>query len=421
MKSAVVIKRRQIIDRNFLKYLYPLFFTLFADSILTYAFPVIVNDELNSPLSLGLIMAASSVVGIIMDLLIPKLFTKSTWRDFLFISILLSILYPIFIHLGTQSSPTIFFLLGSIIWGIYFEFMSFSEQGYIVEEEPKSDFTSDWSIIYVLWQIGSLISPILGAFLLANSILHFSATVIAIQLIALLIYYFVLIKYRNETKRKNVRSHVNTSLKLFKEFSILRVLSSKVFPVFLVGVCGGMILATFWTIGGIYGEELAGSQEKGWVVLFVFNMAVLIGSTLLIYFPIKKKKKKISQVALFLSSLLMIPIFLLDDLWVILLFVGLLSFASSIVIPLNDAVFSDLAQRSKDYEMYIMSLSRITISLSYVIGPLFVGILGEYFIYSEVLSIIGVVILIVSLLATLITPVSIRLPIKKLQEIIKAL
>ncbi len=418
MRSGLIIKRREIIDKNFLKYLYPLFFILFADSVLTYAFPIIVLEELESSTTLGLIMAASSVIGIVMDLVIPKLFARSTWREFLMISIVLSILYPVFIYLGTLSAPILFLLLGSVVWGIYFEFLSFSEQGYIVDEEPKSDFTGDWSVIYVLWQGGSLLSPIIGAFLLSMSILHFSSAVVSIQSIALVISYLALVKYGSKKKkRKIIRSHFRASLKFINEVTVFRLLSSKVFSVFLVSILGGIIHASFWTIGGIYGEELLGGSNRGWIVLFIFNMSILLGTTFLIYFPIDKHKMKIAQVSLLISTIFMIPVFLVRDINLILILIAVLSLFSSFVIPLTNSIFSDLANRSNDYEIYIMSISRIAISLAYVIGPLFVGIIGDFFNYGEVISITGAILFLLTIFTIIINPKAIRLPRKKLDKI----
>ncbi|MCA9386678.1 hypothetical protein KC669_01445 [Candidatus Dojkabacteria bacterium] len=421
MRSQILFRKDKSSHRHFVKFLYPLFAILLADSILAYSFPIIVNNEVQSSIMLGIIMAVSSVIGIGMDLIIPKFFQKFTWKEFMILGIIVSIGYPIVIHIGTYSLSILMFMLGSVIWGIYFEFLAFAEQSFLVEEEKRADYTKDWGIIYAIWQFTALLSPILAAFLLAQSILYFSVSIVAIQICALLICYFLILRIRQEAieeRNKKIRSHARTAIKFLTEISLFELLGSKILPVFLVGFFNTSLIALFWTIGGIYGEELTGSTENGWIILFLFNLGILLGTAFIIYRPINNNKMKSSQLFLMISALLLIPISFFQNKELIVLFIGLMSISISVVGPLNDSEFSDLAERNHDSEIYIMSLSRMMNSLAYVVAPLLAGILAEYVSYENVFSLFGVLIFLMTLFIYFRSPNKIRLPEKRINEII---
>ncbi|MCA9381512.1 MFS transporter, partial [Candidatus Dojkabacteria bacterium] len=400
-----------------------LFAILLADSILGYSFPIIVNDQLQSPIMLGIIMAVSSVIGIGMDLIIPQFFRKTTWKEFLVLGIIVSIGYPIVIHIGTFSLSVLMFMLGSIIWGIYFEFLSFAEQSFIVEEERRTDYTKDWSVIYAIWQFTALLSPIIAAFLLSQSIIYFSTSIIAIQFCALLICYFLILQIRKEAleeRNHKIRSHTRTAIKFLKELTVFEFLGSRILSIFLIGFFNTSIIALFWTIGGIYGEQITQSTEFGWIVLFLFNLGILLGTGYLVYRPVQRNRMKLAQLLLMLSALLLIPISFIQSKELIVATIALMSISISMVGPLNDSEFSDVAERNEESEIYIMSLSRMMNSLSYVIAPLVAGILGEYVSYEKVFSIFGAIIFILTLYIYLRTPDKIRLPQKQINELIKS-
>lgn len=419
MKSLLVIKRRELVDKDFFRFLLPLFFILLADSLLSYAFPVIINEKIGSSFALGIIMAASSVVGVGMDLLIPRYLNNRGWKTYLFVAIAISFLYPIFILIGDVFMPVLFFLFGSIVWGIYFEFISFAEQGYIIDEEPVKDVSTDWGIVYVLWQIGSLISPIIGAVLISISVLYFSLTVVFIQTIALLLFYLAIVKYKNDTnKKRKLKSHTHISIKLMKEISLLKLLTSKLFLVLLTSISANMIIALFWTVGGVMGEQLTGHESTSWIALFVFNLAILAGTVFLIINPINKNKEEITF-ALILSSSLLMSIFLFtNDINILFGLIFGLSISAAISVPLNESIFSDIAKRDDELELFITSLSRIGISFAYVMGPISAGVLGEFMSYKDVVGVFGVVTLI-PLTYIYFHRKKIRLPKKQLREFLK--
>ena len=186
------LKNPAVINR-FLKipvvpgFLIALFMFRLADGVLGYIFPIVVEQELNSNLYMGLIMALSSITGLVCDFTFPTLISSKNWKQLLVVSILLALLFPLTTYLGQIFGLVIFFLLATIIWGIYFEFNIFSVQDYIIYQDKKRNFSKDWGLIGILVGMVEVVAPIIGASLLVISGPIYFAVVSIIFLIALYI------------------------------------------------------------------------------------------------------------------------------------------------------------------------------------------------------------------------------------------
>ena len=120
-----------ISHRNFVRLLlfsFPLFFILLADNVMSYVFPIVVQTSLHSNTWLGIVMALSSVCGIFCDFLFPQLLVGRSWRFQLFAGIVFAFLFPVTLQLGAFFTSVYLFILATLIWGVYYEFLQFSQQ-----------------------------------------------------------------------------------------------------------------------------------------------------------------------------------------------------------------------------------------------------------------------------------------------------
>jgi MFS family permease len=99
-----------------------------------------------------------------------------------------------------------------------------------------------------------------------------------------------------------------------------------------------------------------------------------------------------------------------------LILISLGSFFLALAIPEIMAVSEDYVNRLGKYSNDMVGLERSAVSSGYIIGPIFAGgvasILGNHLTF----SVIGVVIILVSLLALILTPEKIFLPQKELSQ-----
>lgn len=79
------------------------------------------------------------------------------------------------------------------------------------------------------------------------------------------------------------------------------------------------------------------------------------------------------------------------------------------IFPLNEAIWSDLEDRGEDLKPFLISMSRITMSIPFIISPLITGILADWIGYDRTFGIVGVCVGIVGILLFLFGPRKLRL------------
>lgn len=409
--------RKIKLKKNFLNplsyYTLPLFLIFFTDSIMAYTFPVIVEKSLNSNTQLGIIMALSSVVGFIWDWIVPQIFPNKKWRLMLIMAIGISIIFPILTGLGTQNYSFLLFTLASMIWGIYFELIAFSEQSFIVNEDSKENFSRDWGLFSNIWNITAFIGPIFGALLLSRSSLEFTITMVIIGLISLIFAILFLPKTDAPTIHK-LRSKVDLSINFIREFKIIGILSERIYPIIIFNILVNYIIANIWTIGGLLGEEMSSERFPEWIILSLFSVALTLGGSLIVIFRVNRHKKRIAQITMIVGTLFLSMIYLTTNHFVIYLLIFIAGLSISLATPLNEAVFADLSNRNKNIELFLSGISRMTMSFAFIIGPLIIGFMSDKFGYKEALAINSIAVCILTIILTLITPRKLKLPQKAL-------
>lgn len=392
---------------------FPLFFILLADSIMSYLFPIVVESSMGSNTWMGIILALSSVCGILCDFIFPQLLRGKSWKFQLGAGILIAILFPIFLNLGAVWSSVYFFIAATLIWGIYFELLQFSQQSFVVSEQKKNEFSRDWGVLFLIWQMSAITGPLIASFLLTKTKLISTLTINSIQFVSLGLLFFIMIRLPHKTIKH--QSRIQQSLQMIKEISIWNLLTHRIWPVMLSSILITFVMASFWTIGGLYGLSLFGDSGHDWFILVIFGIPMVLGSVLLSKLKIQTKKKKYVHIALFLAGISLASLFVTGgSLLLVLLAIFSCGFFLSIAAPLNEAVYSDLLERGGKSRMHLLGIAKSNFSLAYILAPLTTGWMADKLGYSTTFGFVGLVVLIISILLFLSTPRKLKLPQKKL-------
>lgn len=390
----------------------PLFFIFLADSILSYIFPIVVEQKLNSNLLMGIVMSASSVVGVICDLSFSQLLKERTWKFQLISGILISLLFPMLLQISDYVAAFALFLLASLLWGIYYELLSFAQQEFIVTEEKTKSYSRDWGIVFSTILLTGVIGPIIGSLMLQQ--MNFIRTVIVITLQAMaLMFTFVLIFFTPyHHKIKKTESKIKIAFNLFRELGYWQILSRAILPVLIMGIMTEVIEATFWTIGGLFGREVMGNTGLDWVVFTAFSVPLIIGSIILAKLNVHHHKKLFSQLALLVCGVLMTAIYLSrSSTSLLLVVVAVSSIFFAFASPLNEAVYSDLIDRvGADKQLHLLGLAKANSSVAYIITPIIVGFLADRTGYHSTFALVGVFAIVISVVLLVISPRKIHLP-----------
>lgn len=108
-----------------------LFFVLLSDAVLSDWVPGYLQGVLGSPLLMGLMMALSSVVGFVMDLVFPQLLRSSGVRKLAGGALLGALIFLLSMLYSTWWSYLLIIAMGMAAWGIYYELDSFMTQQFV--------------------------------------------------------------------------------------------------------------------------------------------------------------------------------------------------------------------------------------------------------------------------------------------------
>ncbi|MBI5151256.1 MAG: hypothetical protein HZA34_01650 [Candidatus Pacebacteria bacterium] len=394
----------------------PMFFAFLADGSSSYIFPIVTENVLGSNFALGLVMASSSVAGILCDVLFPSLLQKVSWQMQVILGIVLSAFFPLLIALGLHFHQGIFFLIASIVWGVYYELLSFAEQNFTIVEEEKKSFAKVWGVLFAVMQGTGIVGPILGSIFLDLSLFQMTSMVLGFSILAFLFSLPLLIGIKNAHVPQR-ESGIRRSMKFITELRYWKIFVPHIMPAIIMGIWLESIEATFWTLGGLFGQSVMG-EGFDWLPTVLYSAPLLLGSLLLTKLPIVEHKKRISQIGLLCAGIALLPLA-----WTThsLLLTGILIFVSALALsfsgPLNEAVYSDLLLRSDNYKQDLLGLEKANSSLAYIFMPILIGIISDVVGYSNVFSLLGGVTVILSCILLVITPKKLKIPHNELAEV----
>ncbi len=379
---------------------------------MAYAFPVFVDSTLKSTTVMGIIMATSSLAGITCDLVFPRILKRQTWKKHLLATILVAGSFPLLSLLGIQTSLALFFIAASVIWGIYYELLFFSQQHFVVSKIPKPEYSKTWSTIAIISSFSLIGGPILAAQLVEKPHILF-LVVGGFQVVALLIAFLI-------GNTKPAENSTATHISFLGELRTWWKLAPQLFPVIIVGVLTKSVDAAFWTIGSLFGEHFFSQVTHlgpitldhtfTWLPLIMYQIPSVLGSFLLVKLGVTVHKKYISEMMLMLAGVSLVPFFFLGHSLLIMLLIFVAGFGIALATPLNQAVYSDLIKRAHGYGEDVVGLAQANASLAYIVTPFLVGFSVEKIGYTLTFSILGTVLLVCSALLLLVTPKKIRMP-----------
>ncbi len=407
MRHTLSLGQRQI--PKIAVFILPISLILLADSIMSYLFPVFTEKTLTSNTQMGLVMGFSSLVGFLFDLITPKIFSKRSWGLMITCTIVSAIFFPLSTYIGIQTSHIAWFFFAAAIWGVYFEFLFFSAQDFIVSEEPKRFFQKDQGLLSSIWQLTSIIGPIIGGLLLSTSLTQFVVVVITLQLVAYGIY---IIFFPHETYKEVQRERNNTntpSLSLKDTINHMHGYLTRLLPLVILGFSNSFISSFFFTVGGLFGMQVATSILPDWFLLITFSFFGIIATLLGPHLPLQTSKHFLAIRFLGLSGLLLLCFGLVHDSLVIYSLTALLGFFLLSSYFIVDITYEEISRLAGKDELYIFSIARVATSVAFILGPILAGYTSDLLGYQYAASVFGGIILCITIILFRITPSSFSL------------
>jgi MFS family permease len=401
MRHTFTLGHRQV--PKIAVFILPLTLLLLSDSIMAYLFPIFTEQTLHSNTKMGLVMGFSSLVGFLFDLLTPKLFSKRSWGLMISLTIGTALLFPITTYLGIQTAHIAWFLVASAIWGIYFEFLFFSAQDFIVSEEPKRFFEKDQGLLSSAWQVTAILGPIIGGLLLTTSPTQFVFVVITLQVIAYGTYIAFFPHEAQKELRKQRQDHALT-VSLKKNITHTYHYITILFPLFILGFSNSLITSFFFTVGGLYGTQLATGIFPEWFLLIIFSFSGIVATLVAPHMRLQKPKHFSAIKFLCFSGIVLVGFTFLTNPFAIYVATALLGFLLLSSYFIVDVAYEEMGRLAGTDELFVFSTARVATSLAFTFGPVLVGYASDILGYQQAAGVFGVVIVCIALYLFKITP-----------------
>lgn len=151
--------------KRVITFLVILFFVLLSDAVLSDWVPGYLQNILGSSFKMGLMMALSSVVGLLMDLIFPHVLRASGVRKLAGGAIVGSLIFLLSMFSSTWWSYALILAVGMAAWGVYYELDSFMTQQFVAGTAPRDQRSSVWGIVGVVRSLAYFCGPILGGYI----------------------------------------------------------------------------------------------------------------------------------------------------------------------------------------------------------------------------------------------------------------
>lgn len=381
--------------------------------MMSYISPIFIESKMNSAILMGIIFSFSSVVGLLCDIVFPKIFTNRPHYFFLKATLLSAVFFPL-IYL-VFPNHVITFLLAMAIWGIYYELNLFSSFHFVRTYVGVQEHTKAWGLIQAFQTSAYAFAP-----LFVVELLSYGYT-INFLLVCFILGLTVIptIIFRNKFVNKNdlKQSEKIPQKSWFKEFKIWKLLFPKVWHLLLLQIAITIIDASFWTIGAIFTQQLSLEHQLGKFLLTAYIAPAILVGLFLGQNTQKSGKKRVSIISSVGAGIFLISYSLVDSVPIIILFTSFVSLLLGVAVPELKATFENYVSRLKEKNNEMIGLQGSSTSIAYIIGPISATFLAGFFGYKNAFSVLGTFLLGISLILLFIIPKKIKMPQIELEKI----
>ncbi len=381
-----------------------LFFLRLSDSIIAFWAPNQIQNSLQNPVIMGAIISFQSIVGFSADLIFPRIFKTVRTRRLIFWAILVSALTSFFLSASVFKPLLAIFIATMTLWGIYYELVNFANFQFMGTVVPSQMRAAAWGFTGIFVNLAYFLGPFIAAELLANGILITQGTIIIFLVAALVL--LTLSKNGHDVPTAVDFSHANP----WAELRHWLTLSRTVWPALAIGLVLGFIDATFYTVGAVWTEKLTLVNPWGiWFLPLYLLPSICLGIPLSRW-NISNGKKKLAEKFLGLSGIFFIAIAFSSSVSWQLAIVCLASSALAVCYPLLQGVYTDILTRMGSEKKDMIGLTGSVMNLSYIIWPVFAGLISSKVGERLTFSWLGVIVLTFSIILLFVTPRKLKLP-----------
>jgi hypothetical protein len=377
-----------------------------GDAIMSYLSPVYIEKYVSSSFIMGLIMSFSSIIGLLCDILFPKYFQGKSFSFFSWTTLFTAIIFPLILIIFP---PIIFvLLLGMCIWGIYYELLKFSQFHFVNNLLSQNQFARGWGVMTAFKSAAYLIGPLIAVLIIPKGFsLSFSSAFLFFTAATLALWIFTRVV---ASKHSSLVSIPTTKLPISHIFKVWLLLWKKIWPLYVFLFFLSVIDSTFWTVGTVLSEQLRLNSFIGGLLLPAYSLPSLFISLFTQKVAAPAGKKRAAFITAAIAGIILIPIGFISSAPILVATVFFSSLFLSLSFPEIFAVFEDYVKRLGRSGDEMIGLQSSAVSLSFIIGPIFVGAIADKIGPQLTFTTVGAILVIISIMSILVVPRKIRLP-----------
>lgn len=403
---------------RFLLFAMMMFFVFIADAIMSYYAPVLIEDTVGSSTKMGLILATSSMVGMATDFIFAQIFSEKKAFFFQRLLFLLVFLFPLSFFLSHKTVP---FVMAMAWWGISYEAMTFCTYHAIHEAVGKVHHAWAWGLVAILRSVAYTIGPLISSTTFESS--HTLPLYYAIVFNGVAVFLFFIHLFIEKRKKRHIDimavEKVPPMHRTLKEtIQLWKTIDKIVWPLLISLVLFNLFDSAIFSIGPLFSETLKQQNELGSLFVSIYSVPGIFVGFLLQALSSRWGKKKMSFIAGIVGGFIALLMGFFTTVIPILIGVFMAAFWLAIMQPLLVAVFEDLIARGEKFANDLISMTALTSSFSYIVGPILNGYLSDQFGSIRVFQIWGGLILIWSIWLIFTFPRKIHLPQKQIAQIL---
>ncbi len=381
-----------------------LFLARLADAIISFWAPVQVQNVLGNSVVMGFIISFQSVVGLLADLVFPRILRNIRVRKLIYFGLAMSALASLFLVSSYYWPYISIFLVTMALWGIYYEFIAFASYQFMGSVVPLNMRSGAWGVTGIFVNLAYFLGPLLAAVLLLKGQLIAEGAILLFLLLASILLSL--------TKNSHdVPATINlTEINPVVEFKHWLSLARHIWPAIIMSILLGFIDSTFWTTGTVWTEKL--SRESAWGGLFLplYQLPSIFFGVLVARWTISKGKKILSEKMLIIAGIFLAGIALSSKVSWQLTMVFLASSALSICYPLIEGVYKDIVARMGKEKKEMLGLTSWALNLVYIIWAPIAGAITLAIGERMTFSIVGILTAVTAFGLLYVTPKKLRLP-----------
>ncbi len=389
--------------------IFPLGVLALSDSILSYATPIYARNLFPNDFIIGLVIAFSSVVGLLFDFVSRRLFGSRNFSFFIKSTFILAIAFSCFLGLSFVSKY--FFIFAMASWGIYYETIAFANFKYLKTTIDRRDYTFSWGFINMLKALIYSFGPILATLLMSHR-LQLPAYFCGVFVLAAFFLYLALFP---KNAKSQVSVHDTTPSRA--ELKVWLVLFKKIYPLWILNLTLAIVDSGFWTVGILMSSKLAELSPLATLFIPAYMLPAVIFSPLSQVVSIKFGKKKTAIITSLIGSIALLVLGLVVPVGFILLSVLAYSIFTSLAFPAIYGAFEDYIKRLGDFDTDLIGLEQSSTSIAYVVGPILAGFIAFSYTEQKVFFVFGVLLAVISLAALFVMPRRITMPQSELLKV----